>query len=294
MINLYVSCLPEGCNSKELRSHFSAFGNCGKINVRKKAGSLFGFVQIDNDEDLDKMNESMLRGCHLKVERAKADEKEVKPQPEVIEHEEGRGEQEEEQQQEEGRVTATVSQNDYEEQPKKKKKKAEKKRKESENGALDDGAETKPSKKVRETFVPAVAKSTVWDEVIGHKWEDKNKEPSSFSVLSFAKAKEDEDESQNSNFTLAATKYFLKDADSEAAKKQNALTKAFEEKLKKLENQRVEEKEKEDNDGMTLNVTSDFMMNEKEMDQFLSNFKDQRSALRKDFKKKRYKAKRKN
>lgn len=292
-LNLYISSLPEGSTTKDVKDLFSKFGVCGKVNVRKKAGLLYGFVELkDGNIDLLALENLQLRGSKIKVELANSDKSSTAVQEPVQVEEKHVVQEEEEPKQKK------VKKDHKEEKLKSSKKqdvdeiqKSVEKEKKKVSFQRDE-EKVKKEKKIRKTEVADVAKSTAWDEVIGHKWEEGKSGPS-FSIMNIL-GKEESSNDRETHFELAATKYFMKDVSNELLKKQipTKLSKSFEEKLDSLNagNALVEA----DLSKKTLDVDgSGFVRNEEEIKEILSGWSEQRALLRKDFKKKKYRARKK-
>jgi RNA recognition motif-containing protein len=77
-VSLYVSSLPDDATAANLAEQFEPFGRLTqKVVLRKKAGLLFGFVNlwVESEEEVEKciaaLHNSLWRGQRMRVERAK-------------------------------------------------------------------------------------------------------------------------------------------------------------------------------------------------------------------------------
>ncbi len=72
----FVGGLPLNCTSAELKSRFEAYGSVSGVNVRKKGGVAFGFVNVDLSSEaaaaqvVNGLNNCLWRDQRLKVPTA--------------------------------------------------------------------------------------------------------------------------------------------------------------------------------------------------------------------------------
>ncbi len=70
----FVGGLPLNCTSAELKSRFEAYGSVSGVNVRKKGGVAFGFVNVDLSSEaaaaqvVNGLNNCLWRDQRLKVQ----------------------------------------------------------------------------------------------------------------------------------------------------------------------------------------------------------------------------------
>ena len=305
--SLYVTNLPDGCKPGQLAELFAPYGLVtGKITVRKKSGLLYGFLPMEFTDvaAADKCVEAMRESSGICVEPSKAPSDEI-DQKRVLEKVEVQMLQQ--------KAQAAAQDYAHDRETERKEEEYEKKRRiePPSRATVPSWSEKKPlmkkkkktpipeSKKVRLRQVADVAKSTSWDAVLGHKWEDKHE--NTFSLLGALQVPEVEPAAVEARYELVASQHFFKRTNPETidnAKRAvaNPNLKRFERMLNTHEGTTLAQTGTSTTLslsssalGMGTDAGSMFMRDPDEMRKIVQEWKTERADNRKDFKRKKQK-----